>query len=364
MRIALTTVQVPFIRGGAESLARGLADALVRAGHEAEIVSAPFRFAPSADVRRSMDFWEHEDFGRFDSGPIDAVVCLKFPTYYLQHPRRIVWLLHQHRAVYELFDTPYGIESADTANVALRAEIVERDTRHLASASAIFTLSRRVSERLMTGNGVQSAPLHHPPPDAEAFYCRESLPYIFFPSRLEALKRQELLIRAMRHVRAPVSAIVAGDGGSFGMLAELVERLDLHARVRLLGGVERAEMLAWYANALGVFFGPYDEDYGYVTLEAMLASKPVITCTDSGGPLEFVVHGETGFVVSPLPEAVADAIDTLYANRGRAIEMGRAGRGRYRNLGIAWASVVETLLRPPNRDAVLVRANAQSALAS
>ena len=41
-------------------------------------------------------------------------------------------------------------------------------------------------------------------------------------------------------------------------------------------------------EALGVIFPPLDEDYGYVTLEAMLAAKPVITCTDSGGPLEFV----------------------------------------------------------------------------
>jgi len=346
MRIALTTVQVPFVSGGAESLARGLANALVRAGHEVDIVSAPFRFAPAAEVMKSIELWEREDFCRFDAGCVDAVISLKFPTYYLAHPRKIVWLLHQHRAVYELFGTSYGIDGSDPANTALRTAIVERDTRFLGSAGAVFTISRRVSERLMASNGVPSTPLYHPPPGADALYCSESLAYIFAPSRLEALKRQELLVRAMQHVRAPVAAIIAGDGGGHQALTSLIDRLGLHARVRLIGRVDQGEMRAWYANALGVFFAPHDEDYGYVTLEAMLACKPVITCTDSGGPLEFVTDQETGLVVLPAPEAVADAIDTLHARRERAADMGRAGRERYRELGIGWDRVAGALLGP------------------
>jgi len=54
-----------------------------------------------------------------------------------------------------------------------------------------------------------------------------------------------------------------------------------------------------------------DEDLGYVALEAMYAGKPVVTCLDSGGPLEFVVHDQTGFVTEPTPEALAEAIDRL-----------------------------------------------------
>jgi len=352
MRIALTTVQVPFIRGGAEQLVNGLANALTRAGHIAEIVSTPFRFAPSGEIARSVEAWEHEDFGTFDCGTIDAVIALKFPTYYLEHAHKIVWLLHQHRAVYELFDTPFGISASDPDNLKLRASIVDRDTRHLRAASAVHTLSARVTQRLMANNGVSSMPLYHPPPDAEAFYCGDHLPYIYFPSRLESLKRQELLIRAMTHVRSPIVAIISGAGGAQPMLAELVERLGLQSSVRLVGHVSAAENFAWYANALGVFFGPHDEDYGYVTLESMLSSKPVITCTDSGGPLEFVVQDETGLVVQPIAEAVAGAIDTLFANRQRAADMGHAGRDRYRSLGISWDQVVYALLRPLDDDVV------------
>jgi glycosyltransferase involved in cell wall biosynthesis len=93
-----------------------------------------------------------------------------------------------------------------------------------------------------------------------------------------------------------------------------------------------------------VFFGPQDEDYGYITLEAMLSSKPVITCTDSGGPLEFVKDEETGFVVEPDPVRIAEKIDWLYTQKKKAREMGQAGRQAYQKKNINWNSVVDTLL--------------------
>jgi glycosyltransferase involved in cell wall biosynthesis len=94
-----------------------------------------------------------------------------------------------------------------------------------------------------------------------------------------------------------------------------------------------------------VFFGPFDEDYGYVTLEAMLSHKPVITCTDSGGPLEFVEHGRTGFVVEPEPHAIAEVLDQLYRDKDRARIMGDAGYELYQSKDISWEKVVEALLR-------------------
>jgi glycosyltransferase involved in cell wall biosynthesis len=114
--------------------------------------------------------------------------------------------------------------------------------------------------------------------------------------------------------------------------------------VEWLGQVSEEEKRALYAHALGVVFPPVDEDYGYVTLEAMLAAKPVITCTDSGGPLEFVRHGETGWIAEPTPEALAVALDRLWEERPRAKAMGAAGRAHYESLGISWTTVVERLL--------------------
>ncbi len=69
----------------------------------------------------------------------------------------------------------------------------------------------------------------------------------------------------------------------------------------------------------------------------------MVTCRDSGGPLEFVVHGETGEVAEPSPEALADAIDRLAAHPERAREMGQAGRERILAMGLSWPRVVATL---------------------
>jgi len=185
-------------------------------------------------------------------------------------------------------------------------------------------------------------------------YTAPAEPFIFCPSRLEGLKRQSLLIDAMRHVRSDVVALLAGEGGQMCHLQRRISENGLDGKVRLLGRIAEAEMLACYAHCLGVFFGPHQEDYGYVTLEAMLAAKPVITCTDSGGPVEFVVDSETGFVVEPRPECVARAIDELCARRQRSARMGEAGMARYRALGISWSKVVEQLLqrgvREPNSE--------------
>ncbi len=58
-------------------------------------------------------------------------------------------------------------------------------------------------------------------------------------------------------------------------------------------------LIELYAGALAVVYPPFDEDFGYVTLEAFLARKPVVTGTDSGGPNEFVVDGVNGYVCEP-----------------------------------------------------------------
>ena len=344
MRILVTSVQVPFIHGGAEIMQDQLTQAFNRMGHTAELVTKPFSFGPLSAVRQSMRSWAAEDFSRFDCGEIDLVICLKFPSFYLNHPNKVVWLMHQHRSFYDLFNTKYGYSEQSLDASELRKEIIQCDTQALKAAREVFTISNRVSERMQLYNGVSSTPIYQPPQNAELFYCDDQLDYIFCPSRLESLKRQELLIRAMARCRAPVVAIIAGSGGSRLELLRLIHELKVEDRVRLIGRIDCVAMRTWYANALGVFFGPYDEDYGYVTLEAMLSSKPVITCTDSGGPLEFILDKETGLVVIPDPDCIADAIEHLHEDKKRARNMGATGLCKYRSYGISWDDVAQKLL--------------------
>ncbi|NMG56732.1 glycosyltransferase family 4 protein [Aromatoleum aromaticum] len=340
MNIIVTACQVPFIFGGATHQVNGLVGALQAAGHNVELLRFPFQFQPEAAIHRLMAHCEELDLAMPNGQRVDRVISLQFPGYGVQHPHHIVWVMHQHRAVYELFDPA----SASPELARLRTAVSAWDTRILARAHHRFAESARVAERLRHYNGLDSEPLAHPPAFADAFRCAPAEPYIFYPSRLETLKRQELLIEAARHLRSPVAILIAGTGGQHTRYQHLIARYGLEGRVRLLGHITEAEKIAFYAHALGVFFAPFDEDYGYITLEAMLSSKPVLTCTDSGGPLEFVVAGETGSILPPQPEAIAAAIDALHAAPEHAAAMGRAGLARYRSLGITWAKTVERLL--------------------
>jgi glycosyltransferase involved in cell wall biosynthesis len=89
---------------------------------------------------------------------------------------------------------------------------------------------------------------------------------------------------------------------------------------------------------------PFQEDLGFVTLEAMLACQPVVTCHDAGGPLEFVVHERTGLVAEPTPESLAAALDRLWQEADQAADWGRAGGRLYDELEIGWPQVVRRLL--------------------
>lgn len=339
MRIAIATVQVPYMSGGAEALAEGLRAALVARHHAVDIVTLPFRFFPPAEVERAMRVWEEEDFTQLNMYPPERVICLKYPAYGLRHPAKSLWLCHQHRSAYDLYDAA----RATPEEAALRQRVAAFDAHHLAECRPRCTISRRVSERMREHNGLDSTPMYHPPPLAEGHYLGGSQPYVFFPSRIEHAKRQELVVRAMPHVSSG-AAIFAGEGGQLGVMRKLAQDLGIDDRVKFMGRVTDAEMLALYANARAVVFPPLDEDYGYVTLEAMLSSKPVVTCTDSGGPLEFVVDGETGLVVPPQPEPMAGALEALLAEPARAARMGRAGHARYKSLVPGWDVVVDALL--------------------
>jgi glycosyltransferase involved in cell wall biosynthesis len=114
--------------------------------------------------------------------------------------------------------------------------------------------------------------------------------------------------------------------------------------VTFLGPVDDEALVECYQGALAVVYPPYDEDFGYATLEAFLARKPVVTCTDSGGPNEFVVDGENGFVCDPAPDALAGALNALSSDRARAAAMGAAGYDVASR--ITWDGVIEKLVTP------------------
>jgi glycosyltransferase involved in cell wall biosynthesis len=347
MRVLALTTQVPFVRGGAELLAEGLIRSLIAAGHEAELVSIPFKWYPPERVLDHMLLCRLFDLTEACGDKIDRVIGLKFPTYLVPHPQKVMWLVHQHRSAYDLWQSPWGDLEQHPNGPQVRQAIIHADNQAFAETQAIYTIAGNVSQRLQQFNGVNSQPLYSPPFGAEQFYHDQAGDYFFFPSRLNIMKRQSLVVEALALTEKPVKLVFAGKSDDVAMvqqLQELTQKLNLQGRIEWLDAISEADKIRRYAQALGVIYPPLDEDYGYVTLEAMLASKPVITCTDSGGTLEFVEHQVTGLVTEPTPQALAAAMDRLWDDRQLAQQMGVAGRDRYASMNISWNNVVQQLL--------------------
>jgi glycosyltransferase involved in cell wall biosynthesis len=348
LRILIATVRVPFVTGGAEVLADGLRRALVDAGHQAEIVAIPFKWYPPERILEQMLACRLFDLSETVGIPVDRLIALKFPAYLTPHPRKAIWMLHQHRQAYDLWQHPLNDLHTYANGAEVRAAIHRADTELIPQARGIFTISRNVAFRMHAYCALNATPLYHPPQDADHFYTRPAQDYLYFPSRINPLKRQDLVLEALARTRSQVKVRFSGPSAEPGFerkCAALAQKSGFENRVEWLGAVSEEEKRDLYARSLGVLFPPVDEDYGYITLEAMLAHKPVITCTDSGGPLEFVTHRESGIVAEPTPEALAAAMDELWEDREAAKRWGAAGRQRYDDLHISWSYVIERLLQ-------------------
>lgn len=348
MRIAVVTTQVPFISGGAEIHAHALCQALREVGHEVELISIPFKWYPPDRIFDHLMACRMLDLSESCGVPIDRLIGLKFPAYHVPHPCKVQWILHQYRSAYDLWQVPGSDLAGFPEGREIRDGIDHADRTWLPEARAIFANSGNVARRLSTYSGIRAQPLYHPPLGAELFRWEEDRdPFLFFPSRLNTLKRQELVLRALARTRYPVRVVFAGSAESpaYGQaLRRLAAEERVEGRVEWAGMVDEERKRDLYARCRGVLYVPFDEDYGYVTLESMLASKPVITCEDSGGPLEFIRDGEEGLVARPDADSLASAMDRVWNEVGWARQAGRCGRKRYDGMEITWGHVVRTLL--------------------
>lgn len=340
--ILVCEAQVPFVQGGAEFHVRELVRQLRAHGHAAELVSVPFKWYPKGEILAHAAAWRLLDLSESNGRRIDLVIATKFPTYFARHPLKVAWLIHQYRAAYELAGTTFSDFDHTEEDVALRERVIALDTAMLGECRRVFANARNTAERARRFNGATVEPLYHPPRLASHLRTGEAQDYVLSVGRLEAVKRVDLVIRAMAYAPRELSLTIAGTGTMRPALEALAAELGLGHRVRFLGEVSDDEIVQLYAGALGVIFPPYDEDYGYVTLEAFLARKPVVTTTDAGGPTEFVEDGVNGWVTVPEPEALGEAIGRLSGDRARAAAQGGAGYERART--ITWDGVIDRLI--------------------
>ncbi len=344
MRILICTTQVPFTRGGAESHVEGLQRALVEAGHQVEVAALPFKWYPPAEIMRSAMAWRMLDLTESNGQSIDLVVGMKFPAYLAAHPNKVLWILHQHRSAYNLWGTQYDDLSTYPEGSRIREWIKHCDEKFIPEAKRVFANSRTVASRLRHYNNLASEVLYHPPPLAETLQSGEQRDYVFYPSRMEPQKRQELLIEAMKYVRAPIKAVFAGSSGDMKRYTSLIKQHGVSDRVCVRGFVSDEELIDLYAHALAVCYLPFDEDYGYVTLQGMLAAKPLIVPNDGGGATEFIDDAVSGSIVEPSPKAIAQAIEDLHSDRERARRLGAQARETISSANLSWSNVADKII--------------------
>lgn len=343
MKIAVVNTWCPFARGGAEHLADALTANLNTRGHEAILVKIPFQWNPPSKV---LDHIAACRSMRLEGA--DLMIGLKFPSYHLPHPNKVLWLLHQYRQVYDLWDAGQGGVEQTPFGESLRRMVMNSDEVLFNECRRIYTNSSVTGQRLKKYNGVLSEVLLPPLARPEIFRCSEYGDYIFCPSRITASKRQHVLVEAMALVKTGVRLVLAGLPESSEDLARLMKiiaakRLEDRVQIipRFISEDEKADL---FASALASAYVPYDEDsYGYVSIESFLAKKPVVTFSDSGGVLAVVDDLVTGRVVAPTPHACAKAFDGLWSSRDDVALMGKAGHDKVRSLNLSWDHVVEAL---------------------
>ncbi|MFI5183047.1 MAG: glycosyltransferase family 4 protein [Vicinamibacteria bacterium] len=340
-RIVIAATQVPFERGGAEWHSAALRHALGARGFAADIVQLPFAWDPRPEVLRSALAWRLLDLTRAGGLPIDLLIATRFPSYVVRHPNKVVWLFHQFRQAYDLHDA--GIDGFPTTaeGAELHRHVVALDTQSLRECRRIYTTSRNNADRLRRYNGLEAGVLRLPLLDPESWRAQGYEDFVLSVGRLDTLKRTDLLVRATPHLAARSRVVVVGEGPQRQELERLAASLGVASRVEFRGHVDDAGVKGLYARAGAVFYAPYDEDYGLVTLEAFRSRKPVLTTTDAGGPLEFVIDGETGLVTPPDPEAIGAGLSRLLASRDEARRLGESGFEAVRHIG--WEPVVDAL---------------------
>ena len=230
MKVLVLTTRVPFFHGGAEELRDHLVANLCLHGIDAEAMSIPFTWDPAERLIEEM--WIARTL---EITNVDRVIALKFPAYLMRHPNKVLWVLHQHRQAYDLWDAKQSNIPATPRGDRIRQIIRHADATAFAEAKAVFTPSAIGHDRLRRYNSVDAAILPQPLNDAELFIGGPAGGFVFAGGRVGRSKRQTLLVEALKYAPG-VRMVIAGppdqtmDGPE---LIRLAARLGVEDRLTL-----------------------------------------------------------------------------------------------------------------------------------
>jgi glycosyltransferase involved in cell wall biosynthesis len=324
MRIAVITSSPPMAEGGHMVIARELTRALRESGHDAHILVTPQnRFGQQASAYLAT--WL-TDVTSSEGRPIDQVISLRWPSYAVRHPHHVCWLNHTMREYYDLWET-FSAPLSPQARLKERVRktfIHAADRYLLTHLSKLYVQSRTVQQRIAAWQSLRSTVLYPPAPQRD-YRCERYGSTFLFVSRLTRLKRADLLVRALATPAAnSIRLVIAGEGEERVPLEALASELGVAGRITFAGRLSDDQLLEQLATCRAVCFPPFQEDYGFVTVEAFASRKAVITCRDSGGPAELVRDGVNGLVCEPQPDVLGRAMRRLVDDEPLAERLGAA----------------------------------------
>ncbi len=343
MRVLVATSDVTFVEGGHLVIARELVKALKRYGHEADLLLTPqnrfSRVILSYFSTRLIDA-EEDGIGR----KIEKLITLRAPSYVLKHENQTLWINHRVREYYDLWEKFYKTLSrrAKVKELFKKRIIHFLDSHYLRKVKKIYSQSENIKKRLRRWGGIESEVLYPPPPERN-YTLRDYENSVFTVSRLVNHKRVDLIIKAFSYIKnKDIKLKIAGEGPEEENLKKLAKELGIDERVCFLRRISEEKLVEEYSRCGLVFYSPYSEDYGFVTVEAFSSEKPVLTTEDSGGVRELVEKSQGGYILATEPSKIGKKIEELFSDKKNIEDKGKKAKEWVKSL--SWEKTVEKLI--------------------
>ncbi|CAB4001564.1 Alpha-1,3 1,6-mannosyltransferase ALG2 [Paramuricea clavata] len=160
-------------------------------------------------------------------------------------------------------------------------------------------------------------------------------------NRFERKKNLQLALKALENLKSKISSeewktthlVMAGgydervaeNKEHYLELLDFAKENNISDHVTLIRSFSDQEKLTLFARSSCLIYTPTNEHFGIVPIEAMYMRRPVIA-VNTGGPLETVLHEETGYLCEPNEEAFSDAMRNVIKESDIVETFGKRGR--------------------------------------